>query len=194
MATKRRAIRERERTTGRHIPIIAMTASAQQNDQEACLKAGMDDFLSKPVRQDALSAMLNRWMTIPSAYSAAEITPRTNDLLNQDILNELRMLDANEPGVFDILTRVYLEDAQTHLDRIHAMIAATDAAGLAAAAHRLRGGSASFGAQQLSWLCAELEQAARQGHLATASRLAAQVEPALAAVRRLLQTERDRKP
>ena len=57
-----RAIREREQHSGVHIPIIAMTANAMQGDREACLAAGMDDYLSKPVRHAELGQMLARWL------------------------------------------------------------------------------------------------------------------------------------
>ncbi len=61
-ATK--AIREAEVTTGRHVPIVAMTANAMQGDREACLAAGMDDYISKPVNRDKLREVLERWLPV----------------------------------------------------------------------------------------------------------------------------------
>jgi two-component system, sensor histidine kinase and response regulator len=55
------AIRQREASMGRHVPIIAMTANAMQGDREECLAAGMDDYVSKPVSFDSLVAMLRKW-------------------------------------------------------------------------------------------------------------------------------------
>jgi CheY-like chemotaxis protein len=56
-----RRLREREATAGRaRIPVLAMTANAMQEDREACLAAGMDDFLAKPIRPDELFARLER--------------------------------------------------------------------------------------------------------------------------------------
>jgi hypothetical protein len=56
-----RAIRERERHSGGHIPIIALTAHAMSGDREVCMEAGMDDYFSKPIQIPELDGVLARW-------------------------------------------------------------------------------------------------------------------------------------
>ena len=63
-------IRARERGAGRRVPVIAMTAHAMTEDRERCIAAGMDDYLSKPVKADALRAMLSRWGGTQAATAA----------------------------------------------------------------------------------------------------------------------------
>jgi CheY-like chemotaxis protein len=57
-----RAIRAAERETGRHVAIIALTANVMEADREACVEAGMDAFLAKPMQLDALRAVLDHWL------------------------------------------------------------------------------------------------------------------------------------
>ena len=69
-----RQVRAREREEGGHLPIIAMTAGALKDDRERCLAAGMDDYVSKPVRKDNLALVLRRWVSEPVSPPAREAT------------------------------------------------------------------------------------------------------------------------
>ena len=64
------AIRAQEAESGGHVPIIAMTANAMQGDRERCLAAGMDDYVSKPVRSAKLAPMLEKWAPSPVDVSS----------------------------------------------------------------------------------------------------------------------------
>jgi two-component system, sensor histidine kinase and response regulator len=67
------AIRERERLTGTHIPIVAMTAHALKGDQDRCLSAGMDAYVSKPIRTNELFATIERML---GTYREADTEPQ----------------------------------------------------------------------------------------------------------------------
>jgi two-component system, sensor histidine kinase and response regulator len=74
-----RTIRQREASSGHHVPIIAMTANAMQGDSEQCLAAGMDDYLSKPVSFEALAAAARKWAIVSAQLpSEAVVTPEAD--------------------------------------------------------------------------------------------------------------------
>ena len=78
------AIREREKTTGLHIPIIAMTAHALKGDEERCITAGMDAYLSKPMRTTELFAQIEKFIgasTKPTASDAVEAPEKLAHLI-----------------------------------------------------------------------------------------------------------------
>ena len=56
------SIRQSELESGRRLPIVAMTANAMQGDREKCLSAGMDDYITKPIRREAVQEMLEKWI------------------------------------------------------------------------------------------------------------------------------------
>src|SRR5262249_39094180 len=68
------AIRQRERTAGGHLPVIALTARSRQEDREHCLAAGMDDFLTKPVATPALLAAINRLVSSDKVSRPSPLT------------------------------------------------------------------------------------------------------------------------
>src|SRR5207302_6187437 len=138
-------IRRRERDA-RHTAIIAMTAHALEGDREKCLAAGMDDYISKPVRTEELAAALARW--------TGSIAPHEHSSTNGDVDNDRNPVDAqvmarlrDEPDDFlGQLIEMFLADLPTRLEVMASGLASGDAESIADAAHNLRGSCANFGA------------------------------------------------
>jgi PAS domain S-box-containing protein len=163
-----REIRRRE-GPDRHTIVIAMTAGAMTGDQDKCLAAGMDAYLSKPVKADKLAAMVALW-TDPNSHHeivAAEEHP-TAGLLDQSYVEGLRELGDDE---FNKLVRLFLKDGQTRVDGLRAAQAAGDKAAMVKFAHSLKGSASSFGAGTLAARCGELQARARAADAAEDARM-----------------------
>ncbi|MDQ2826563.1 MAG: response regulator, partial [Actinomycetota bacterium] len=143
------AIRDRE-GSGHHVPIIAMTASALVGDRERCLAAGMDDYVSKPVKLVELDRAL-------SGPRAADPGPVVGATIDAGQLDSLRALDDGDGAFFAGLVQSFLTSATGALATLTVAIEAGDSAALTSEAHRFKGEAATLGAAGLADLCRELE-------------------------------------
>ena len=186
----RRIRRWEAETARRRIPIIALTANAQEGDRDSCLSAGMDDYLSKPLDVDDLARMLRRWVSeheLPpvaeQAFVANGQRPSSASVLDRAALARIRELQG--PGESDLLAEMieaFLDAAPAHLAHVREAVASGDAGRLADAAHALKSGAAYLGAQELQALCMDLEAQGRScvttGSQATAAALSIAFEQA----------------
>ncbi|MEP6572200.1 MAG: response regulator [Gemmatimonadota bacterium] len=156
-------IRRRERKTGGHLVIVAMTAHAMQGDRERCLAAGMDDYLSKPVRKHELAVMLDRWLGTRGIEAEETTSSQTPANMDQEVLLALRALQTDgDPEFFSELVGIFCEQSQGFLGQMKIASLAGDSASLQLIAHAFKGSSASVGARILAQLCAELEAISRE--------------------------------
>jgi CheY-like chemotaxis protein len=188
-------IRRREAGSGRHVPVIAMTANAMAGDREECLRAGMDDYIAKPVKIDALRAVVARWTAgAPPrpAATAPEASPAgIEPIVDAAALDELRSYQVDgEPDVLDALIGKFLDSARRDCAEVRAAVGRGDAEMLRRVAHGLKGTSGMFGARRVWAISAQIEILSKQGSLGEAGPLVSSLEHELEAVARALEAER----
>ncbi len=161
------AVRERERTSDRHLPIIALTARSRKEDRERCLAAGMDEFLSKPVRAADL------WTAIDRVVGARGPGKRVGaGLLNPRILWDACGGDA---GALDRISAVFQTHVPDHLAAVQDALSQRDASRLREAAHKLSGMLAAF-SEVAGGVASDLEDHAASGQIEEARPIVQQLE------------------
>jgi len=173
------AVRARERLSGEHVPIVALTAHAMSGDRERCLAAGMDAYVAKPVEAEVLFA------TIEELADGDRGAPRAADapangygapILDRD--TALARL-GGDGDVFLDAVATYRQEREQMLSAVHNGLAQRDPDALHRAAHALKGALATLGAGRAAAAAIALEQLARDGDLRAAGRACATLEDEL---------------
>ena len=166
--------------------IIARTANAMRGDREQCLDAGMDDYISKPVRIDDLVAALERCAPQPAAPAAPNSATPANPLVDWDVLARLQA-DLGDAAIVLEVIEMFRTDAPQQLDQMRQALASAAAHDLRHAAHTLKSTSASLGALALAACCHTIEGLARDGALEQAAPLVPQAEELFIQTNRIIQ-------
>ena len=176
------AIREQERSTGAHIPIVALTAHVVKGDAERCLAAGMDGYVPKPLRATELFA------AIESALNPAGRVPA--DRPSDEVLDEALLLErvGGDRRALAQLVELFLADAPLLVESIRRAIEEKDARALQAAAHTLKGAVSNFAASAATGAAARLQQIGESGRLNGARAACDVLEKELEQVRGALST------
>jgi two-component system sensor histidine kinase/response regulator len=192
-----RKIRERERGSGKHVPIIAVTALAMAGDRERCLAAGMDDYVTKPIDRELLHEKLVYWMN-PSATSAHRNPSKViqifdaafslNGDLKDDPVNVPQLYDAYGDEVTELLM-LFSNSSERLVAELTEAMQAEDCKQIAGIAHELKGASWAVGADEMARLSVFLEQAACQQNWRLVHRTFARLHHHFAEVKRFVNSQ-----
>jgi PAS domain S-box-containing protein len=170
--------------------VVAMTANSLEGDREKCLAAGMDDYLSKPVKTEHLQAAINRFLGLREIQTEAREEGKS-PAIDLNAISSFRDLDVVTGD--DLLLKlidVFLDNSPKVLADARAALAAHASPQLARAAHTLKGSCSNFGAERLRLACQRLEEFANRGVLEGAEELLVAVEKEFSYVRVALERER----
>lgn len=156
-------IRETEQSTGKHVPIVAMTAHAMKGDRERCIEAGMDDYISKPIRRKGVQEVIQRVFEnfLQPANKMDEAHTESAMVLDQEELIEEIDEDSD---LLSTMLDMYDRDIEQRLTKLREAIPAGDSETIAAEAHAIKGGVGNFFAGESFETAGRLEDLGRAGN------------------------------
>ena len=156
-----RKIRLQEHEQEKHVPIIALTANAMEDDKQRCYDAGMDDYLCKPFDIDELINILNTWIigvnkvnNLPQPAQASKPVSK-DELIDFDVLVKLKNIMGSH---FDELIPAFIEGVENYFNDLKSMNTQDNMQEIERFAHSIKSSSANIGAQTLAKNCAQLEE------------------------------------
>jgi CheY-like chemotaxis protein/HPt (histidine-containing phosphotransfer) domain-containing protein len=176
------SIRTWERETGRKpLPIIAVSASAFQDDRDRCTQSGMNDFIPKPVTLNSVQDTIAKWLpnstttnstgaaqqlAAPAPQAQSVNTEMPEHLFDMEQYNEMKTITGAQ---FVPLLEKFFVDAKLQIKGMRDAAQANDAESMRKCSHKLKGSSGSVGAKLLSKVCHRMEDRARTGNIDGAS-------------------------
>jgi len=178
-----RLLREKEKSSGQHQAVVAMTALVMKGDRERCMAAGMDGYLSKPIRQQELDDVLDTYLALdrPSLFLS-----KPDDLPETSVCVEelLERIDGDRGFLSELLV-LFLGDYPAQIQSAREAMAINDAVELQRVGHALKGALGNLAAPIASGIAGELESMGRSGNISLAGARVDELEKEL---KRVIQT------
>ncbi|HUT64287.1 MAG TPA: response regulator, partial [Anaerolineae bacterium] len=171
------AIRSKEQKTGGHIPIIAMTAHALKGDRDMCLKAGMDGYITKPVKRDKLNEVIRTLLSDSADSPEMKVNgespgstmskPATPDLKTFNKAEALALMDGEEDLLREIVD-LFFENCPNWLEDLEKSVQQSDAFHLEITAHKLKGSLRNIAAERAAMIAQDIEKIGKSQDLTRA--------------------------
>ena len=154
----------------KNIPIIALTASAMAEEKEKCLVVGMNDVATKPIRQEVLNEIFERWIKPQQKpefekRDGSTYSDKNSNIVNLHVLEKI--LDLSDPTEEDILDKMiadFLSNTSKRLDDLDLAVVSNNKESIYMLAHTQRGVCLNFGASKMVEVCEKLEKASQNGN------------------------------
>ncbi len=181
-------IREMEKANGGHVPIVAMTAHAMKADRERCLAAGMDSYISKPIRAEELFSVIEK-LTDGSRDKEGRpaskyVTPLAEDVF--DLSKAMNAVNGNRE-LFEEIANVFLKDAADKIAELRQGVDKSDGRVVEQSAHTLKGSVINFGAKRAFDAAHRLELIGKNGTWTAAQRAQLELEIELKLLERAIK-------
>jgi HPt (histidine-containing phosphotransfer) domain-containing protein len=152
-----------------------MTANALKGDREACLAAGADDYISKPLKKKALLAMVDKWLSLPCPSAGISVPDDATTCIDRhqapmNYMQALAEFDNDAELLMDVLTGL-VDNANNQIQLVRQAVSDGNATVVANEAHAIKGGAANLTADMLAASAAALEAAGRCGELTRAAEM-----------------------
>lgn len=184
-----------QQTETPHIPVVALTAHVMSGDRQRCIAAGMDDYLSKPLQQEQLRAVIEQWVVVSGspqesvAYRPHSVgMPDHTDRFDASIFDKYQKLQKpNKPNIIAEIINSFLKAAPSMLQSIRHAVQNQDAESLWKAAHTMKSGNSTVGALRMAEICLDLERLGRGGSSTGSDDLLSLLEKEFLYVKKQLQ-------